>query len=314
MYDFKSKPLHITDEFSAETEPPRKWPWIAALALFVAAIGGGGWYVYSTLNRVPSPPTQLASLSPRLDAADAKMQFWTGRQQELENQVANLQKRIESRYQAARKQARELSEQVYGRVRQEIADQMQAVETRLARVESTSDAHQARFDKMQADLAALRDQTARQAAELHSAQEQIERAAASRDQQLVSLNQQLSNQATEVNGLARKLESKRVDFEVTRNHSQDLAAGVSLDVTSTDVRYRRVSGWIWLMPDRRTIWLHDQGAQEPVVFYTYPDGKRRELVITNVTQDSASGYLLLPEESGQGLNAALTPVDSHFDR
>ena len=84
--------------------------------------------------------------------------------------------------------------------------------------------------------------------------------------------------------------------------------------TSTDVRYRRVSGWIWLMPDRRTIWLHDQGAQEPVVFYTYPDGKRRELVITNVTQDSASGYLLLPEESGQGLNAALTPVDSHFDR
>jgi hypothetical protein len=48
------------------------------------------------------------------------------------------------------------------------------------------------------------------------------------------------------------------------------------------------------MPDRRTVWLHDQGAQQPVVFYGVRDGKRKELVITNVTRDSISGYLLLP--------------------
>jgi hypothetical protein len=97
----------------------------------------------------------------------------------------------------------------------------------------------------------------------------------------------------DVQDLNQKLAVKRVDFEVTRNHSRDLGDGISLGITGTDVSHRRVTGWVWVMPDRRTVWLHDQGAQEPVVFYGLRDGKRKELVITNVTRDSISGYLLL---------------------
>jgi hypothetical protein len=55
---------------------------------------------------------------------------------------------------------------------------------------------------------------------------------------------------------------------------------------------------MWVLPDRRTIWLRGQGAQEPVVFYNNNDGKKRELVITSVTKKSAVGYLLVPEETG----------------
>jgi hypothetical protein len=33
-----------------------------------------------------------------------------------------------------------------------------------------------------------------------------------------------------------------------------------------------------------------------VVFYGYEDGKKRELVITNVTQNSVTGYLLAPKQ------------------
>ena len=51
------------------------------------------------------------------------------------------------------------------------------------------------------------------------------------------------------------------------------------------------------MPDRRTIWLKGQNAGEPVSFYGHEDGKKRELVITNVTKGSVTGYLLLPGES-----------------
>jgi hypothetical protein len=54
---------------------------------------------------------------------------------------------------------------------------------------------------------------------------------------------------------------------------------------------------MWLMPDRRTIWLKNQGAQEPIVFYGVKDGKKRELVITNVTKNSVTGYLLLPGDA-----------------
>jgi sortase A len=88
----------------------------------------------------------------------------------------------------------------------------------------------------------------------------------------------------------------KIDFVVAKNHSRQLTPGISLGVDQIDLTRQRVNGWMWIMPDRRTIWLRDQGTRDPVVFYGYRDGKRRELVITNVAKSSAAGYLLQPEE------------------
>jgi hypothetical protein len=65
----------------------------------------------------------------------------------------------------------------------------------------------------------------------------------------------------------------------------------------TDAPHHWLSGWMWVMPDRRTIWLRNHSAREPVIFYGSIDGKQRKLVITSITKDSAKGYLLLPEKS-----------------
>ena len=139
--------------------------------------------------------------------------------------------------------------------------------------------------------------------------EQIERETANRDQQLVALNEQASRKAREVEDLAKKLEPVRMDFEVTRNHSRQLSDGISLGITRTDGSHRRASGWMWVMPERRTIWLRDQGAQQPVVFYGYQDGQRRELVITNVTRDSVTGYLLLPADGAPKVAASVASLE-----
>jgi sortase A len=93
----------------------------------------------------------------------------------------------------------------------------------------------------------------------------------------------------------RSERSGKVSFNVGRNHSQTLAPGISLGIDNTDVTDQRVNGWMWIMPDRRTIWLKDQPTHDPVIFYGYEDGKKRELLITQVTSSSASGYLLTPE-------------------
>ena len=87
---------------------------------------------------------------------------------------------------------------------------------------------------------------------------------------------------------------KRVTFEVSEGHSLQVSPGISFGLTGIGLSHLRVNGWIWLMPDRRTIWLRDRGTQQPVVFYGYTDGKRRELVITRVTTNSVIGYVLLP--------------------
>lgn len=90
---------------------------------------------------------------------------------------------------------------------------------------------------------------------------------------------------------------KRIAFEIRKNHSRELAPGISMGVTGTDAASRRVNGWMWVMPERRTIWLRDHSAHEPVIFYGHVDGKMRELVITSVARNSVRGYLLSPESS-----------------
>jgi LPXTG-site transpeptidase (sortase) family protein len=85
----------------------------------------------------------------------------------------------------------------------------------------------------------------------------------------------------------------KVAFEIARHHSRQIAPGISIGLTETDPVGKRVEGWMWLMPDRRTIWLRDQSAKQPLDFCERGDGKRRELVITSVSANSARGYLLI---------------------
>jgi hypothetical protein len=86
----------------------------------------------------------------------------------------------------------------------------------------------------------------------------------------------------------------RVAFQIGKSRSRQLAPGISLGVTHIDPLAREVDGWLWVMPDRRTIWLRNQPAQEPLVFYQ--DGERRELMIAGVTNDVASGYLVTRQQ------------------
>jgi len=83
----------------------------------------------------------------------------------------------------------------------------------------------------------------------------------------------------------------RIGFTIPKDHSRQLAPGIWFGVTGTDVTSHQVTGWMWLMPDRRTIWLRNRGSDEPVVFYSMRDGKRRELRVTNITESSVAGYL-----------------------
>jgi sortase A len=103
---------------------------------------------------------------------------------------------------------------------------------------------------------------------------------------------------TALSGKSEKLKPglRRVSFEVSKDHSRQVSPGISLGLTGIERARLRVNGWIWVMPDRRTIWMREQSVREPVIFYGYKDGKQRELVITSVATNSVKGYLLLPED------------------
>ena len=86
-------------------------------------------------------------------------------------------------------------------------------------------------------------------------------------------------------------------FYLSKQHSRQLAPGISIGVDETDAAdHQVIKGWLWIMPDRRTIWLKDQPAREPLVFYQ--NGEKRELIITTVTDNSVAGYLRLHDATG----------------
>jgi sortase A len=81
-----------------------------------------------------------------------------------------------------------------------------------------------------------------------------------------------------------------IAFDIPQGHSRELVPGkIWFGVSSADPGDRIVNGWVWVMPERRTVWLRDVEPRQPVTFYQ--DGEKRELVITSVARTSAHGYL-----------------------
>ena len=88
--------------------------------------------------------------------------------------------------------------------------------------------------------------------------------------------------------LPRKPSAPRTIFSVSTNHTQQLAPGVLIGLRETDVRSHRLTGWVWLSGEHRTIWIHDR---TPLRIYGALDRRTRVLVITGINRGSIVGYL-----------------------
>ena len=283
----------------------------AGWVVVVLALAGGAWYAYPTLVRHNAAVEQFAGVHKTVDAigdqmkqADAKLDNWAADQQNLRDQMAKLSQRIQARMEGAAKQAQELSTALYQRTQAQIEERIAGVQTRLSRLEAARDAEQNQVAELRSELSRTQSELSQQAGQIAAVRNQVEAGGATRDREFAKLQANEESNHRDVGAIEHQLAVHRVNFEVGRNHSTELAEGVQLGITGTDVTHRYVTGWMWVMPDRRTIWLKNQNANQPVTYYGYTDGKKRELVITNVTHDSAVGYLLLPGESDAGKQLA----------
>ena len=88
-----------------------------------------------------------------------------------------------------------------------------------------------------------------------------------------------------------------VTFDVSLGHSRQIVPGrVWFGLDSTDATAGTVNGWLWVLPEHRTIWLHDTEARQPVVFDQA--GRRHELLITSVANGTARGYVIEMSKHG----------------
>ena len=268
--------------------------------LLVVTLIGGSWYAYQALHRHEVALTNMAAaMSDQAKSTGEMLAYWADDQKSLRDQIAKLGQKMEMRIAAVASQAQVLSSEMYHQIQAEI----DRFDKRLTHIESSSESQQTRIEELQRELGEVRSQAPRQPSDLAAVQSEMQESGATREGQFAAHTEETGRRG--VDALRQKLAVRRVDFEIANNHSRKLAQGISLGITSTDAYHRNASGWMWVMPERRTIWLRAQSAGEPVVFYGKEDGKMRELVITTVTEGSITGYLLLADESGADRKMAL---------
>ena len=275
----------------------------AGLGILAAAAAGLCWYGYpyalqqkSLADDFPAVRKSVATFGDRMGKAESDLRQWYGDQQALRERVAKLESGAGDKLRALRDQSRDFAENVYHRAIEEMDRRAEHVEQRLSQVEASQESGQSQLARLETDLSGIRQQIAAQSSQLAAAEQSAVQAREALEQRAAATDEKLESSQGEISRLARSVDRRKVDFELTTNRSEELAPGISICVTGTDVAYRRVKGWLWIMPDRKTIWLRDQPAQQPLAFYSESDGKRREVVFTRVNKDSALGYLLLPAD------------------
>jgi hypothetical protein len=268
----------------------------------------------ATFARFPALQTGMAAVGGRLQGVEQRLRAWD--REAFGERLAKIEQGVEARLHRSGKAAEEAVSVAAGKLRDEFGRRSTRVESRVADLERERDADKVRLAAVQDELARVKQELAQQevraaASErnLASDKEALEQAF---DRRLSDVRRGVQDNQREVASVAKSIEVRRVDFEASRNHTRQLAPGISLCVTATDVSRRRINGWMWVMPDRRTVWLKDHGALQPVIFYSKADGKKREVVFTHLTRDSVVGYLLLPGtapvEGARDAGAGALPV------
>ncbi len=272
----------------------------AVAILLVAGVIGIAWIssprktqLGGSPNRLPASTDAQNSVNTRLDSAEEKLNSWGKERTGLTDRMAQLEKSVASNVRRARAEALALVEGV----KREMRQGLDSVQSRLSGVESTQTEMHDEVARLQNDLASVQHDLAsmREAAAQQTTQvREIDQAQQSTQSEVSGLhNQMLSNQSR-VDNLYYQVERQRVDFEVSKDRTTELVAGIYLTINHTDVAHQQIGGWLQIASDGRFLWLHDAGAQHPIAFSSQGDERAYQLVFTRIADGNAAGYILVP--------------------
>ena len=266
--------------------------WVALLALAIA-IFGCAYYGYPALReqsaqirQLLGSQTSLIRVGQRMDTFEGKMHELSGSWEGFGKRVTKLealQGKIQTNLEQTRKYAETLTQQLHQQLTAEMEAHTSALDTRLRDVESEQAAQRSQLTQVESEL---KQEFAAAQVETH--------------QDLSGVHQQIEANARDLNNLTDRLGRERVDFELSKDQTKELVPGITLRITGTNPTYQNYRGTLWLLQDRRTLWLRNEDVHRPVRFFHKDGGEPYELVITDVTEKSATGYLLVPANQETG--------------
>jgi hypothetical protein len=277
--------------------------WVIVI-LLVVGLAGFSWYGApllkaheGLLGKVPVLQSTLDSINTRVMGAEHQISEWANDRANFSDRMSKIEESLGSNLKSARNEARLMGQQV----KNETAQSVQGIQNRVTGLESIQREHSEEVSRLRnelsgvrQELASVREENARQATQLTNQIEQVHQSAQSTRNDLSGLDRRLSSNQSAVRALGNQVDRKRIDFELKNGRTQQVVDGVYVTVKKTDVERQRVDGWVQIASDGRFVWLHGQGAQNPIGFSSRADARPDQLVFTQIGRDKASGYILVP--------------------
>ena len=296
----------------------------AIVILLALVLGGTSWYAYRSIGGIPHLAEQInqipglqrlaGAVDDRLKSVEGKMTDWANDQTSLTERMAKLEKTVSStvssNVRAVRNQAQSAANEVGQRIRQEISQNLQRLQNRVESVESNQrEAHdllaaaQTEIGSLRQEIVTLQNQNAERLAALQQTQTNVNRL----NGQVVGINDQLVAHTDSLNALNDEVEREPHTFDLSTSRTRQVAPGIYVTVSHTDVAHQRVDGWVQLSDEGRIVWIRQLGAERAFPFFIRSDNRAYQLVFTSVLKNGATGYVLVPHAS----QTPVTSADNH---
>jgi hypothetical protein len=272
------------------------------LSLLIILFAGAFWLAYPTVrdqqkNAVGMLSLQNVSstLGKRVQSLEGKLDATISGLPALSDRMEQLSTNMKSGLQGARSQA----DAAATRIRAEVNQSIQAIQSRVAGLESNQKEASGHVNQLEEQIAALKQELATVREESSAAADRIKQQLQDEQQvrasTLSSIDQKMTSHQTALDSVSNRIDSKRVDFALQNNHkTEQIAPEVYLTVRRMDTRKQEIDATLQLSRDSRMVPIRAMGIRSPMVFYTTNDTRPMTLVLTEVAKNRVSGYVMMP--------------------
>jgi len=267
------------------------------------------WLAYPTVRSQARSTGEILGLKnvataigERMNAAESQLNAWKASVPELSSRMDQLQESMKTNLQSARTQAQAAATQVGQKISQDVNQSLRSVQSRLAGVESVQrEAHDS-VAQLKQEVAGLRRELAsvqQEATAAGARVKELQESHQATSTELSGMKQAVASNQTALSSINNNLNRQRVEFQVPRNKTQEIAPGIILTVKGIDVGKQQIDGLLKIAAEDRSFSIHQQSVQKPLTFYMRGEARPTELVLTQVVKQNVSGYVLVPSQKSE---------------
>jgi chromosome segregation ATPase len=268
------------------------------LCVFIVILVGCLWLALTTQSSQSKTATEMPglqnatnSLGDRVQSLEAKTAAnLPALSTRLDQFGAGMMSALQST-QAAATQASQ-------RVRADLTKSIQAIQSRVAGLESNQHEASGRVSQLESQIAGLKRDLATMHEEAAAAAgkiSQLQTDHQNRVNDVSRIDQKMATHQTTLDSLSNQVNRKRMEFHLTNNKTTEIAPGIFLGIRDASIGKQEVDGTLQLAAKSRMFKFRGLGIQKPMPLYAAGETRSMELVFTEVARGRVSGYILLPE-------------------